>query len=277
MYETWPEDRYFLNRDVSVETFANNQSLIDLSSAALRFAVLADWGGVPIPPYYTPHEEAVAAELDWLARTQGMDFVLSLGDHFYFSGVQNVGDPRFKVRAPRKKHRVYPGTPDRVKMCYIRFLQRMLWVLLVHSTHSRESSLSPLCCRSHGTWSAGTTTTGATSPLRWRTPTCPTDGTEAKHTHGVNRTVSRQEWKVWAHPPTLMSAFSQIKYFPSIYSKIICAYFLSKDPLIFYKCSPTTLSTSRDHFLYFYIWTEVEILYIIIKEIYIYIFIKIII
>lgn len=67
-----------------------------LDQAALRFAVLADWGGVPFPPYYTSHEEAVAAEVDRLARTGGLDFVLSLGDHFYFSGVKNVEDHRFK-------------------------------------------------------------------------------------------------------------------------------------------------------------------------------------
>ncbi|KAG7526598.1 tartrate-resistant acid phosphatase type 5-like [Solea senegalensis] len=67
-----------------------------LQEAALRFAVLADWGGLPLPPYYTPHEKAVAAEVDTLAHTEGLDFVLSLGDHFYFSGVDNVEDTRFK-------------------------------------------------------------------------------------------------------------------------------------------------------------------------------------
>ncbi|XP_035511636.1 tartrate-resistant acid phosphatase type 5b [Morone saxatilis] len=67
-----------------------------LEQAPLRFVGLADWGGVPFPPYYTSHEEAVATEVDRLARTEGVDFVLSLGDHFYFSGVKNVEDPRFK-------------------------------------------------------------------------------------------------------------------------------------------------------------------------------------
>ncbi|CAB1451687.1 unnamed protein product [Pleuronectes platessa] len=67
-----------------------------LEQAALHFAVLADWGGIPLPPYYTSHEEAVAAEVDSLAQTEGVDFVLSLGDHFYFSGVKNLEDHRFK-------------------------------------------------------------------------------------------------------------------------------------------------------------------------------------
>lgn len=72
------------------------------STAALRFLALADWGGVPLPPYYTPHEKAVAAEVDRLALTQGLDFVLSLGDHFYFDGVKSADDPRFKVSAQSK-------------------------------------------------------------------------------------------------------------------------------------------------------------------------------
>ncbi|XP_033965135.1 tartrate-resistant acid phosphatase type 5b [Pseudochaenichthys georgianus] len=67
-----------------------------LDPATLRFVVLGDWGGIPLPPYYTPHEEAVAGELDRLARNEGVDFVLSLGDHFYFNGVKSVDDPRFK-------------------------------------------------------------------------------------------------------------------------------------------------------------------------------------
>lgn len=66
---------------------------------ALGFAVLGDWGGIPSPPYYTLHEAAVAAELDRLSRAQGLDFVLSLGDHFYVNGVKDVDDPRFKVSA----------------------------------------------------------------------------------------------------------------------------------------------------------------------------------
>ncbi|XP_040921284.1 tartrate-resistant acid phosphatase type 5b [Toxotes jaculatrix] len=77
--------------------FGNYWHLLQtLDQAALRFVVLADWGGVPLPPYYTPHEEAVAAEVDKLVRNEGVDFVLSLGDHFYFSGVKNVEDSRFK-------------------------------------------------------------------------------------------------------------------------------------------------------------------------------------
>lgn len=62
----------------------------------LRFVVLADWGGLPLPPYRTLHQAAVAAELEQLSQSPGLDFILSLGDHFYFDGVKDVQDHRFK-------------------------------------------------------------------------------------------------------------------------------------------------------------------------------------
>ena len=78
--------------------------MFHLSTAALRFVGLGDWGGIPLPPYHTPHESAIAASLGAVAQTTGLDLILSLGDHFYFDGVKNVEDRRFKASSQSETH-----------------------------------------------------------------------------------------------------------------------------------------------------------------------------
>lgn len=67
------------------------------SSSSLRFAVLGDWGGLPDFPYRTLVEKAVASQLGKVTQEFGSQFNLALGDNFYYDGVKDVNDPRFKV------------------------------------------------------------------------------------------------------------------------------------------------------------------------------------
>ena len=63
----------------------------------LRFVVIGDWGGLPAFPYRTPIEVAVAGRMGDIADSLDAQFILALGDNFYFDGVKHVDDPRFQV------------------------------------------------------------------------------------------------------------------------------------------------------------------------------------
>lgn len=65
--------------------------------SSIRFLAVGDWGGVPYPPYVTPVQKTTAREMSKVAEQMGADFVLALGDNFYFKGVNSVDSPRFQV------------------------------------------------------------------------------------------------------------------------------------------------------------------------------------
>jgi len=66
------------------------------TGGSLRFMVLGDWGGLPEFPYRTPIESAIAGAMGRVAKDLDAQFIMALGDNFYFDGVKDVHDPRFK-------------------------------------------------------------------------------------------------------------------------------------------------------------------------------------
>ncbi|XP_040842297.1 tartrate-resistant acid phosphatase type 5 [Ochotona curzoniae] len=68
----------------------------DGATPTLRFVAVGDWGGVPNAPFHTAREMANAKQMSKVVQMLGAHFVLSLGDNFYFNGVQSVNDKRFQ-------------------------------------------------------------------------------------------------------------------------------------------------------------------------------------
>ena len=60
------------------------------------FLVMGDWGGLPYWPYYSPAEKGIAKAMGILAHDVNATYTLALGDNFYFDGVKDVKDTRFK-------------------------------------------------------------------------------------------------------------------------------------------------------------------------------------
>ncbi|KAK9539683.1 hypothetical protein VZT92_002185 [Zoarces viviparus] len=74
------------------------QDLVGTSSnrTSIKFLAVGDWGGLPYPPYITAVQKYTAREMSKVAEQLGADFVLALGDNFYYKGVDSVDSPRFQ-------------------------------------------------------------------------------------------------------------------------------------------------------------------------------------
>ena len=103
--------------------------LSTLTFADLHFLAVGDWGGLPVPPWVTPAQQSVASAMGTIAERHGSSFVLSLGDHFYFHGVRNADDPRWRRTFERVyQHEAlsgagtctYPYMPARAYTCTYR-------------------------------------------------------------------------------------------------------------------------------------------------------------
>lgn len=54
-------------------------------------------GGLPVFPYSTPIEVGTADQMAKIAELYSPQFIMELGDNFYYDGVKNVEDKRFRV------------------------------------------------------------------------------------------------------------------------------------------------------------------------------------
>lgn len=70
----------------------------DNDDGITRFFIVGDWGGLPVSPFDTPSEVAVAKAMGVLGSKLNTTFQLALGDNFYYDGVKTVTDKRFEVQ-----------------------------------------------------------------------------------------------------------------------------------------------------------------------------------
>ena len=62
----------------------------------ISFSAVGDWGGVPVKPYQVPWGHRVAKSMNRIAPIYDTDFMLLIGDNFYWDGVKNLEDDRFE-------------------------------------------------------------------------------------------------------------------------------------------------------------------------------------
>ena len=72
-------------------------SKLGCKAESLKFLVIGDMGGLPTFPYTTPVEIGTAKEMAKVAKQYSPEFIMELGDNFYYDGVKNIEDSRFKV------------------------------------------------------------------------------------------------------------------------------------------------------------------------------------
>lgn len=88
------EQRAFKNSKLHVD---GDQGHIVSATNDLSFFVIGDWGGLPDFPFKTLIERQVADSMTKLGEMHNTVFQVALGDNFYFNGVTDVEDKRFKT------------------------------------------------------------------------------------------------------------------------------------------------------------------------------------
>ena len=69
--------------------------LIKPTTSSIGFLVIGDWGGKPDAPYYKEAQVKAAAGMSKVATDIHANFVLALGDNFYYDGVDESDSHRF--------------------------------------------------------------------------------------------------------------------------------------------------------------------------------------
>jgi tartrate-resistant acid phosphatase type 5 len=65
-------------------------------ASKVNFLAVGDWGGIPFWPFTTPGQKASAKGMGKVAESIDSQFVIALGDNFYFSGIDDAHSSRFK-------------------------------------------------------------------------------------------------------------------------------------------------------------------------------------
>ena len=67
----------------------------DFNTDSFSWIVLGDWGGWPAPFYTTPIQLSVAESMTRTAKLYRPEYLVALGDNFYFWGVEDENDPHW--------------------------------------------------------------------------------------------------------------------------------------------------------------------------------------
>jgi len=105
-------------------------TVISPEDGSLNFLILGDWGGLPSSPYRTPTEKHIAAAMNRAAMERRTQFQIALGDNFYYSGVKDIHDPRFKVRRACWESRIGKVFSGAQKFCGLSpdHVRLLLWM-----------------------------------------------------------------------------------------------------------------------------------------------------
>lgn len=68
----------------------------DAAEGKLSFLAVGDWGGIPFWPYHSPGQKETAQGMGKVASAIKSEYVIALGDNFYFSGITDAHSKRFK-------------------------------------------------------------------------------------------------------------------------------------------------------------------------------------